>query len=118
MSVQAYLLRHLRWCMLRFRLRPLAYLLEPLTSPVALFPFAWYAWGAASLAWLVALLALRDVGGWLALRGWRRAWLPLLLSPLRELSMLLVWACAPMKRHITWRGHKVRLGAGTLLSEA
>jgi hypothetical protein len=55
------------------------------------------------------------VGGWIALRGFSRAWLPALLSPLRELLMLMVWARAPFKRHVTWRGNRVRLGAGTLL---
>jgi hypothetical protein len=64
---------------------------------------------------VVALLSLRDVGGWVALRGFRRAWLPALLSPLRELFMLLVWVRAPLKRHVIWRGHRVRLGAGTLV---
>jgi ceramide glucosyltransferase len=116
MSVQSYLGRHLRWGMLRFRLRPLAYALEPLTSPVFLTPFAIAAFGpAAGVCWTAALLLVRDVGGWLALRGPKRLWLPLLLSVARELSILGVWACAPLKRHVTWRGHRVRLGAGTLL---
>ena len=60
---------------------------------------------------------MRDLGGWVALRGWRRAWMPALLAPVREVSMLAAWALAPFKRHVTWRGHRVRLGAGTLLFE-
>ena len=116
LSVPSYLRRHLRWCMMRCRLRPLAYALEPLTSPLFLMPLAVFACGwPGALAWTCALLLLRDVGGWLVLRGPRRLLLPLSLSIVRELSMLAVWACAPLKRHVTWRGHKARLGAGTLL---
>lgn len=116
MTVRGFLQRHQRWAMLRSRLRPAAQLAEPLTSPLALFPLAWWGMGpAAALTWVLALLALRDVGGWVALRGFRHAWLPALLSPLRELCMLLVWMRAPLKRHVVWRGHKVRLGAGTLV---
>lgn len=116
MTVRGFVQRQQRWAMLRSRLRPAAQLVEPLTSPLALLPLAWWGMGpAAALTWMVVLLALRDVGGWVALRGFRRAWLPALLSPARELFMLLVWARAPLKRHVTWRGHKVRLGAGTLV---
>ncbi len=115
MSVRQMLARQLRWTMFRFRLRPAIAALEPLTSPLALVPFAWLVLGPWSLAWAAALIALRDVGGWLALRGIRRAHLPLLLGPLRELLVLGVWAVAPFKRHVSWRGKRFLLGAGTLL---
>ncbi|HMJ13626.1 MAG TPA: glycosyltransferase, partial [Polyangiaceae bacterium] len=118
MSVGSYLGRHLRWCMLRVRLRPLAYALEPLTSPLFLLPAALFAFGYSGLLWTAGMLIVRDVGGWLVLRGPERAWLPLVLCVARELTILGVWACAPLKRHVTWRGHKVRLGAGTLLFAA
>jgi ceramide glucosyltransferase len=113
-SVRMFLDRHLRWGMLRVRLRPAAYLLEPIASPLAMLPLALVAFGEAGLVWSLTLLALRDVGGWIALRGFTRAWVPVLLAPLRELCMLAVWLRAPFKRHLTWRGHRVRLGAGTL----
>jgi ceramide glucosyltransferase len=113
-SVRAFLDRHLRWGMLRARLRPAAYLLEPVASPLAMLPFALIAFGEAGLVWSLTLLALRDVGGWIALRGFTRAWVPVLLAPLRELCMLGVWLRAPFKRHLVWRGNRVRLGAGTL----
>jgi ceramide glucosyltransferase len=113
-SVRAFLDRHLRWGMLRARLRPSTYLLEPLTSPLLMLPIALVALGEAGLVWTLTLLALRDVGGWIALRGLSRAWLPAVLAPVRELCMLVVWLRAPFKRHLTWRGNRVRLGAGTL----
>jgi ceramide glucosyltransferase len=118
LSVHSFLDRHLRWSMLRWRLRPMAYLLEPLTSPLALLPAAWMVLGPLGAVWAALLLVIRDLGGWLLLRGLNHAWVPLLLSPLRELSMLVVWARALAKRHIVWRGNRVRLGSGTFLYEA
>lgn len=115
MSLRSFLQRQQRWAMLRARLRPAAQLLEPVSSPLIMLPVALWLMGPAGLTWTLALLALRDVGGWVALRGWHRAWLPALLSPVRELAMLVVWFRAPLKRHVIWRGHKVRLGAGTLV---
>ncbi len=111
----AFIRRHLRWSMLRLRLRPVAYLLEPVTSPLALLPIAWMFFGPVALLWTAALLLLRDVGGWFALRGSERVWLAALLSPLRELCILAVWLYTPFKRHIRWRENRVRVGAGTLL---
>src|SRR6188768_1820517 len=114
-SLRAAFARHLRWSMLRWRLRPAVALLEPLTSPLLMLPFAyhlcgWYAW-----LWLLSLLALRDLGGWLLLRGFGRAWLPLVLGPLRELSAPAAWAIGLFKRHVSWQGRRLRLSAGTLL---
>lgn len=112
--VSGFVDRQLRWAMIRSRLRPAAQTLEVVTSPLALLPFAVALFGlAGGLGWALAALLLRDVGGWIALRGVRRAWVPLVLSPLRELMMLGVWVRAPFKRHIVWRGHRVRVGMGT-----
>jgi ceramide glucosyltransferase len=115
MTLGDMLARHLRWSMLRFRLRPVAALLEPVASPLALLPVAWLLFGPWAVVWAAVLLGLRDVGGWLALRGSRRWYVPLALAPLRELLVLLAWAIAPFKQHVSWRGKRFRLGAGTLL---
>jgi ceramide glucosyltransferase len=115
LTLRAMLARHLRWSMMRYRLRPLAAALEPVVSPLALLPLAWLLLGPWALAWAAMLLAVRDVGGWVALRGAPRWYLPLLLSPLRELLVLGVWCVAPLKQHVSWRGKRFRLGAGTLL---
>jgi hypothetical protein len=109
--------RHLRWSMLRLRLRPLAFVLEPLTSPLALLPLGLAGLGLAAVPWALGVLLVRDLGGWLVLRGPRKLWIPALLGPVRELFMLAVWLCTPLLRHVTWRGHRVRVGAGTLLFE-
>ncbi len=115
MTLRGMVARHLRWSMLRFRLRPVAAMLEPVASPLALLPIAWMVLGPLSIAWAVVLLALRDVGGWIALRGSGRWYVPLLLAPLREILVLSAWAVAPFKQHVSWRGKRFRLGAGTLL---
>jgi hypothetical protein len=115
LSLRATFSRHLRWSMLRWRLRPTAALLEPLTSPLLVLPLAWHLFGIGALFWLCATLAVRDVGGWIALRGIRRAWLPLVLGPIREIAAPFAWALGAFKRHVTWRGRRLRISAGTLL---
>jgi ceramide glucosyltransferase len=115
MTLRAMLARHLRWTMMRFRLLPIAAALEPLTSPLVLLPLAWIVLGPWAIAWAVAMLGLRDLGGWLVLRGSARWYLPIVLAPLREVLVLGVWCVAPLKQHVSWRGKRFRLGAGTLL---
>ncbi len=115
MTMKAFMDRHLRWGMLRFRLRPATFLLEILSSPVALLPVAWALLGPYALLWMFGVLCVRDVAQWAALRGNDRLWVPALLGTLRDICMLLVWLRVPLKRHIMWRGNRARLGAGTLL---
>ncbi len=114
LSLARCLERQLRWSILRVRLRGIAFLLEPLASPLLLAPCAIALLGLpAGLAWAAALMLLRDAGQWWLLRGPRRIWIPLLLAPLRELAMLGVWLVTPFVKHVRWRGHRVRVGAGT-----
>jgi ceramide glucosyltransferase len=113
-TLASFLGRQRRWAMLRWRLRPVAYVLEPLTSPLAVLPAAWVLLGPWAIAWAGVLLFTRDVGQWLLMSGPRRAWLPLLLSPVREAAALVVWLRAPFCRHVAWRGHRVRLSAGSV----
>jgi len=118
MAVSASVERQLRWSMLRIRLNPWAFALEPLTSPLAMLPLAYALSGAIAPAgwavlWVVAMILIRDVGGWIRLRGYSRLYLPLLLAPLRELLALSIWVVTPFVKNLAWRGHRVRLGAGT-----
>jgi ceramide glucosyltransferase len=115
MTVRAFLKRHLRWGMLRWNLMPGATILEPVASPLLVLPVAWALFGPAALGWALALWCVRDVGGWLALRGPRRLWIPLLLAPVRDLGHVVLWAVAALKRHVSWRGTRLRIASGTLL---
>jgi ceramide glucosyltransferase len=115
LSLRAALSRKLRWSMMRFRLRPTPAALEPLTNPLALLPLAWFVLGPWSLLWAASIALLRDAGGWWLLRGPRRLWLPVLCALPRDFFSLLIWAIAPLKHHVSWRGSRYRLGAGTLL---
>ena len=116
LSLRTAFARHLRWAMLRWRLRPVAALLEPLTSPLLMLPFAWSLFGGpAAMLWFFSLLAVRDLLGWVLLRGWGHAYLPLLLGPVRECAAPCAWLIGAFKRHVTWRGQRLRLSSGTLL---
>jgi ceramide glucosyltransferase len=115
MTLRTMLARQLRWTMMRFRLHPVAAMLEPVASPLVLLPLAWLLAGPWAIAWAASMLAVRDLGGWLVLRGRTRWYLPLLLAPLREVLVLATWCVAPLKHRVSWRGKRFRLGAGTLL---
>jgi ceramide glucosyltransferase len=116
-TVRSFVQRQVRWSMLRCRLRPLAYVFEPVTSPLCMLPFAWVLLGPWALGWAAALLLVRDGLQWLTVSGRRGAVAAFALSPLREALALWAWVTAPFHRHIDWRGHRVRLSSGTLAYE-
>ncbi|HKP58435.1 MAG TPA: glycosyltransferase [Polyangiales bacterium] len=121
-SLRQFLARQLRWATLRCRLQPLAYAAEPLFGPLPLFVFGWLS-GQLYLplaAAAVAICVLRDALLLLLMRTDaggppRIGFSLLLLGGLRELLMFGVWAVAPFVRHVSWRGHRLRLSAGTRL---
>lgn len=107
--------RHLRWSMMRLRLHPHLWFVEPWTSPLVASLALGLAFGARGVAAGAALMVARDVASWWLLRGPRSLWAPLLLGLPRELMMVAVWLVTPWKRHVSWRGHSLRLESGTLL---
>jgi ceramide glucosyltransferase len=127
-SVHQFLARQLRWAMLRCRLQPLAFAIEPLLGPLPLLalgaltgqthlPLAAAAGAICLLRDAVLLFWMRTDGvsprqmtNWLA-----RITSGLALGALREILMIAVWAAAPFMRHVSWRGHRLRLSAGTRL---
>jgi ceramide glucosyltransferase len=114
LPLDRFFARQLRWSMLRFRLRGVAFALEPLANPLAVAPIACLVLGVpGGIAWALAMTALRDAGQWLVLRGPERIWIPLLLGPVRDAAALATWIATPFARHVRWRGHRVRLGPGT-----
>lgn len=115
-TLAGFIRRHLRWSMLRTRLKPLAYPLEPLANPLTLAVLApWLGMGAWPV-WLgVGLSMARDGLCWLRLRGPRGLAAALPWSPVKDLLLLLIWVTAPFRRHVGWRGNRLRLSAGTWL---
>jgi ceramide glucosyltransferase len=116
-TIPSFFRRQLRWNMIRLRLQPFPFLLEPLTVPLFTAGLA-IALGApvmATLAMAWGLTALRDGAQWTMMRGRKGLVLALLVIPLRELLILAIWLSTFPKRHISWRGNRVRVSAGTRL---
>jgi ceramide glucosyltransferase len=116
-SLAAFVRRHLRWSMIRLRVQPFAFLLEPLTVPV-LMAVILLALGSPPLwtsAWALLVTAARDTVQWIAMRGPRGLGLALLAIPVREILVFVIWLATFPKRHVTWRGNRVRVSAGTRL---
>lgn len=116
-TLSAFFRRQLRWNMIRLRLQPFAFVLEPLTVP--LFTAAivlllgappWW-----TLGWAVGITAVRDATQWILMRGRQGLVRALLVIPIRELLVMAVWLATFPKRHVNWRGNRVRVSAGTRL---
>ena len=123
-TVDAFLERHLRWAQMRRRLAPAAYLGEPLLNPIppllalvasTLLGSVSFRLGAAALGGILAklgadaLLARRLRGSGLTLRD--LAWIPV-----KDLLIGAVWIVGAFRTTLSWRGHRLRIGAGSRLS--
>ncbi|NOY94629.1 MAG: glycosyltransferase [Deltaproteobacteria bacterium] len=116
-SVSGFVRRQMRWTMMRVRLVPGAYALEPLTIPLLVACLAplfgvSLAW---PLLWAVALTSGRDASSWVLLRGRPGLARALPLFALRDALMLFVWLAAPLRKHVSWRDNRVRVSAGSRL---
>ena len=116
-TLATFFRRQLRWNMIRLRLQPFPFLLEPLTIPlftaaivILLGAPPWWA-----LGWALGITVVRDAAQWIMMRGARGVGRALLVIPLRELLLVLIWLATFPKRHVTWRGNRVRVSAGTRL---
>jgi ceramide glucosyltransferase len=110
--------RHQRWASMRYRLRPLAFALEPMTSGLFVSIFASLCEPKRTLGYCVlgaAICLTRDLGAWLILRGLNRMWIPCVAMLPKELLMGSAWLLAPWLNKITWRGNRLRIGAGSFL---
>ena len=116
-TLSAFFRRQLRWNMIRLRLQPFAFILEPLTVPlftaaivVLLGAPPWW-----TLGWAVGFTAVRDATQWILMRGRQGLLRALFVIPIRELLVVAAWVATFPKRHVTWRGKRVRVSAGTRL---
>jgi ceramide glucosyltransferase len=110
--------RHLRWSQMRRRISP-AYFGEPLLNPIpfllalGLVGGGWTA--AAALAGIAAKIAA-DALLSRRLRGEALPFRSLLWIPIKDLLIVGVWTIGLFRRTICWRGHPLRVGAGSVLT--
>lgn len=114
MTIQAFWNRNARWSLIRSKLKPLVYPLEPLTYPLITGAIL----SLISLTIWPLLLGLtltitRDMIAWKLLRGWEGIVKALIISPIKEILLFAIWATSPFQRTIAWRKTKVYLSAGT-----
>jgi ceramide glucosyltransferase len=122
-TVAQFAERHLRWSQMRRRISP-AYFAEPLLNPVP-FLLALVALAAFGNHWRLAGAAAAGVGAKLAadallarrLRGEMPSLALLALgTPFKDVLILGIWGLAVFKRTICWRGHRLEVGPGSVLS--
>lgn len=116
LTMRRFLARHLRWAQLRRRCALSTFFSEPLlyASPFILAPLAlgesdWTLPCVAALCVRIgndALLARSASGRWPALSA-------LALLPIKDTLLLGAWAVAAVRSSVAWRGHTLRIGAGT-----
>lgn len=118
-TLRGFVMRHVRWGMIRLRMQPLAYVVEPLSHPwfVALLaPVFGVSWSAA-LVWALVLSTVRDLAQAKLLKT-KLSMLDLGWTVLRDALAFVAWLVVPFRRHILWRQTRVRVSAGTRLYEA
>ncbi len=109
-------LRYIRWGVARSRLTPLLYPFEMLLNPLLLASVLWLWTGWSWLwGWSLLLISLRDISQWWILRGKHRWFWAWILGPFREIVYSVIWLAAPFYHTVQWRGHTLRVGAGTHL---
>ena len=112
--------RHLRWSQMRRRISP-AYFGEPLLNPapwlLALAASLEGWWAAAAIAGVAAKLAM-DALLARALRGEAVSLRALLWGPVKDVLIAGIWTVGLFRRTICWRGHRLLVGAGSVLTPA
>jgi ceramide glucosyltransferase len=110
--------RHLRWAQMRRRLST-AYFGEPLLNPVPwLLALAVVAGGSLAAAAVAGIAVKIAADALLArqLRGHAPPVRSLLWVPVKDLVIAALWAAGLFKRSICWRGHRLRVEAGSRLT--
>jgi hypothetical protein len=104
---------------------PWTYLVEPLLNPVPLLIAVGLLGGAGRLGTthdtLLALLAVALVGAKIGADAWQARALrgrpvpmsQLALVPIKDCLVLGLWALGLVWHEIDWRGHRLRIGAGS-----
>ena len=127
-TLREFLNRHVRWAQMRRRIAPGVFLAETFTNPLPWLFVAALAVAtcgrdlpyARSLAMVLALGTLLKLGSdaslFMRLRGQRMPVKYLALVPVKDFLVMAVWCTAAVKRTILWRGNRMRIGAGSVLT--
>jgi ceramide glucosyltransferase len=122
-TLERFANRHLRWALMRRRLCARAYVLETLLNPVAWIALSLAAslrggFDARAVACALAAAALKAGGDAAVSRRLGIALHPahLLLVPVKDLLVAVIWIAGAFRRTVDWRGNRLRIGAGTELS--
>jgi ceramide glucosyltransferase len=126
-GVREFLSRHLRWAQMRRRISPLSYAFEPLMYVGAWqllllgllvvaapgtsrsLPLAAFALSALVLRAVLSQITLR------VLRGRSAALTDLAWVAVKDVMMAAVWVVGGLRRTVSWRGERLRIGAGSVL---
>ncbi|HEV8578162.1 MAG TPA: glycosyltransferase [Thermoanaerobaculia bacterium] len=119
-TVAQFTERHLRWHQMRRRLSP-AYFGELLLNPVPWLIALALAGGGAWAAAAIAGIGLKLTVDALLARSLRGEALPLrslLWTPVKDLLIAGIWTVGLFRRTICWRGHRLVVGPGSVLTPA
>jgi ceramide glucosyltransferase len=119
-SIRQFCSRHSRWLKMRAVVSVPGFAADLGSNPL---PFATLALLASGLdaRVLVALLSVYAYKCWcdwrllLRFRGHGLGWAQLWATPVRDLSMAVMWCYASVSRSTQWRGRRLRLGPGSVL---
>ncbi len=120
-SLRRLIQRHARWAKIRTRMVLWSYPLELFANPIALALLAalFGATGGAALVLgtVAAKIALDAMAAW-GLRGRLPRLHYLLAIPVKDLIIFGIWFVPAFSSEVEWRGHRLRITAGTRLVSA
>lgn len=117
-TVAQFAERHLRWSQMRRRLSP-AYFAEPLLNPVPFLAALALAADGLPAGLALAGIAVKAAVDALLSRALRGEALPLrsfLWIPVKDLMIAGIWSVGLFRRTISWRGNRLRVGDGSILT--
>lgn len=130
-TVRRFLSRHVRWNQMRRRIAPFAYLVEPVLYPVpwlllllVLAVFVHDGWLVSSQTLVIAAIAgvaVKAISDHMLsrrLRGRGFGMAALAWMPVKDLLTLLLWVIGGFRRKVSWRGHEMRICAGSRLESS
>lgn len=116
-NIRTFLNRHIRWGQLRRRIAPHYFVAELLGNPTP-FLIVWavlasnlgqtMALSLLGLKWMLDVLTYARLDRNLEIRT-------LALLPFKDCLVLGMWFLSAMRTRVSWRGHQMRIGAGSRL---